>query len=64
MAALLPLSEALEPWSRLSPWNWAMGGDPLVNEAEPWRYAALLVPAVALVVIGAAGFLRRDVRAA
>ncbi|HET7830865.1 MAG TPA: ABC transporter permease subunit [Candidatus Limnocylindrales bacterium] len=64
VAALLPLSDALEPLSRVSPWSWALGGDPLVNPAEPWRYAALLAPALVLALIGVAGFVRRDVRAA
>jgi ABC-2 type transport system permease protein len=64
VAALFPLSTPLEPMSVVSPWKWALGGDPLVNPAEPARYAALLVPAVTLVALGVAGFVRRDVRAA
>jgi len=64
VAALLPLSGPLKAWSGLSPWTWALGGDPLVNPAEPWRYAVLLLPTVALAALGAAGFVRRDVRAA
>lgn len=64
VAALFPLSDPLDPLSGLSPWKWAMGGDPLVNAAEPWRYLALVVPAVILVAVGVAGFIRRDVRAA
>jgi beta-exotoxin I transport system permease protein len=64
VAALFALSDPLKPVSGLSPWKWALGGDPLVNGAEPWRYAALLLPAVAFVVLAVAGFVRRDVRAA
>ena len=64
VSALLPLSDPLEPLSRLSPWNWALGDDPLVNGGDPWRYFALVVPAVMLVLVGVAGFVRRDVRAA
>lgn len=64
IAALFPLSDPLDPLSGLSPWKWALGSDPLVNSAEPWRYVALIVPAVALVAVGVAGFVRRDVRAA
>jgi len=64
VAALFPLSDPLEPLSGLSPWKWALGGDPLVNGAEPWRYAALLLPAFAFVALAVAGFVRRDVRAA
>ena len=64
VAALFPLAVALERLSGLSPWKWALGGDPLANQAEPWRYAALIVPAIALAILGVAGFVRRDVRAA
>ena len=58
------LSDVLKPLSGLSPWKWALGGDPLVNLTDPWRYAVLLLPAVALATLGVAGFVRRDVRAA
>jgi ABC-2 type transport system permease protein len=64
VAALFPLSDVLGPWARLSPWDWALGGDPLVNGAEPWRYAALALPALALVIIGIVLFDRRDIRSA
>jgi ABC-2 type transport system permease protein len=64
VSALFPLSDTLEPLADLSPWSWALGGDPLVNPTEPWRYLALIVPAVVLAGIGAVGFGRRDVRAA
>jgi ABC-2 type transport system permease protein len=64
VSALLPLSDQLEPLSGLSPWKWALGGDPLAHGAEPLRYLALGLPAVALVVIAVIGFTRRDVRSA
>ena len=64
IAALFALSDPLKTLSGLSPWKWALGGDPLVNAAEPWRYVALIVPAVVLVVLAVVGFNRRDVRAA
>jgi ABC-2 type transport system permease protein len=64
VAALFPLSDDLRAWARLSPWDWALGGDPLVHGAEPWRYASLAVPAVLLAAIGLVGFARRDVRVA
>jgi ABC-2 type transport system permease protein len=64
IAALFPVSDPLEPVSGLSPWKWALGGDPLVNAAEPWRYAALIAPAFILVGLAVMGFIRRDVRAA
>jgi ABC-2 type transport system permease protein len=62
--ALFPLSEALKPWAVISPWEWALGGDPLVNAAEAWRYVALAVPPVVLTLIGIIAFDRRDVRSA
>lgn len=61
--ALFPISDVLEPWRHVSPWDWALGGDPLVNPTEAWRYLALGVPAVILVVAGAWLFGRRDVQA-
>jgi ABC-2 type transport system permease protein len=64
VAALFPLSDPLSSWSGLSPWDWALGGDPLTNATEGWRYVALAVPAVLLALVGVAGFNRRDVRSA
>jgi beta-exotoxin I transport system permease protein len=64
IAVLFPLSDALEGFARLSPWDWALGGDPLANPTERWRYIALLVPAVVLSVMGIAAFDRRDIRSA
>jgi ABC-2 type transport system permease protein len=64
VSALFPLSDILEPWRHVSPWDWALGGDPLTNQAEWWRYAALAGPALALVAMGAWAFTRRDVSAA
>ena len=64
VAALLPLSDAMRDWAGLSPWDWALAGDPLVHGAEAWRYAALVIPSVALALVGLLGFLRRDIRSA
>ncbi|MDP9249909.1 MAG: ABC transporter permease, partial [Chloroflexota bacterium] len=64
VAALFPLSDVLAAWAHLSPWDWAFGGDPLVNPAEAWRYAALAVPTLALVIVGLVAFGRRDIRSA
>ena len=38
VAVLFPLSDTLEPLAHVSPWDWALGGDPLVDPTEPWRY--------------------------
>jgi len=64
VSALFPLSDPLKPLSDLSPWKWALGGDPLVAPVEPWRFLVLLLPACGLVVLALVGFVRRDVRAA
>jgi len=64
VSALFPLSDLLEPWVGISPWEWALGGDPLTSGGEAWRYAALIAPSIAFVVIGVFAFNRRDIRAA
>ncbi len=62
--ALFPISEVLAPWRHISPWDWALGGDPLVHPADAWRYIALALPAVAMAAVGTFAFARRDVQAA
>lgn len=64
VGALFPLSTVLAPWRHISPWDWALGGDPLVHATEAWRYLALAAPAVILAIIGLVGFARRDIRSA
>lgn len=48
----------------ISPWDWALGGDPLMKAAAAWRYAILVMPAVLFALVGVVAFDRRDVRAA
>lgn len=64
IAVLFPISDALRPWAHISPWDWALAGDPLVKPTELWRYAALGLPAIVLALLGIWAFGRRDVRAA
>jgi len=64
VAALFQLSDVLKPFGAISPWNWALAGEPLMRETAPWRYVALLVPAGILTAIGLIAFGRRDIRAA
>jgi ABC-2 type transport system permease protein len=62
--ALFPLSEILNPWRHASPWDWALGGDPLTGSTDFWRYLALGIPTVLLILVGAWLFGRRDITAA
>lgn len=64
VSALFPLSAVISPWQHVSPWNWALGGDPLVNPTELWRYAALAVPSVLLTAFGLGAISRRDIQSA
>lgn len=64
IAALFPISKVLEPWKVISPWNWALGGDPLVQGAEPWRYGVLVAATLVLIAVGTLAVRRRDVAAA
>lgn len=64
MVALFPLSDVLEPLSHLSPWDWALGGDPLVAPTEPWRYLALALPSLGLLALGTALVPERDMASA
>jgi ABC-2 type transport system permease protein len=64
VAALFPLSDVLDGWAWLSPWDWALGGDPLFNPTEAARYVALVVATVVLILVGGIAFARRDIRSA
>lgn len=64
VAALFPLSDALATWAGLSPWDWALGGDPLVKPTDVVRPVALAAAAGALILGGGIAFARRDIRSA
>jgi ABC-2 type transport system permease protein len=64
VAALFPLSNVLDTWAWLSPWDWALGGDPLFNSTETGRFLALVVATAVLLVVGGTAFARRDIRSA
>jgi beta-exotoxin I transport system permease protein len=64
VSALFALSDLLRPLRDLSPWAWALGGDPLVTGADPWRLVALAMLSVLLAPVAVTGFVRRDIRAA
>lgn len=62
MFSFLTLSETTEPLANLSPFQWYLGGDPLLNGMD-WTGAALLGGTfVALVVVSIPLFQRRDLR--
>ncbi|MFI5048032.1 MAG: ABC transporter permease subunit [Acidimicrobiia bacterium] len=61
---LLPLSDALEGFRKLSPWYWAIGTQPVTNGVRgAWMLLLLGVTAV-LVVVGTLAVNRRDIRGA
>jgi ABC-2 type transport system permease protein len=62
--ALFPLSDVLAPLRHVSPWDWALGSDPLVNDAEAWRYFLPAALGVLLAVAGVVAFAHRDIRSA
>jgi len=64
LVALFPLSDVLEPLSHLSPWDWAFGGDPLVEPTETWRYLALAMPTLVLLAVGTIVVVHRDIASA
>jgi len=63
VVALFSFSSTLEPWSQLSPWSWALAGNPLEHGADLWRFVALAVPSIVLVLLGLGAVARRDIAA-
>ena len=63
IAALFPISAILNSWRVISPWSWALGGDPLVNGADVWRFGLLAAVATVAIMVGTFAVARRDVAA-
>jgi ABC-2 type transport system permease protein len=63
VAALFPIAPALDAWASISPWNWALGGDPLQTPSDLWRFAILAGAALLLTALGTMAVDRRDVAA-
>ncbi|HEX2370603.1 MAG TPA: ABC transporter permease subunit [Acidimicrobiia bacterium] len=60
--SFFPISEAFEPWARLSPFDLYLGSDPLTN-GMAWGDAAILAAIfLVLVAISVPLFQRRDLR--
>lgn len=64
VAAVFPLSDVLEAWTWLSPWDWALGGHPLSSPTEALRSVALTVSTAILFLVATIAFARRDMRTA
>lgn len=60
--ALAPLADVLEPWQPLSPHYHYLGYDPLTTGLDAGHAAVLAVASLALLVLAAAAFERRDLR--
>lgn len=59
--ALAPMADWLEPWQKASPFQWALGDNPLLNGMD-WPMACLLLAAsVALVVVADLAYHRHDI---
>lgn len=59
--ALAPMASWLEPWQKASPFQWALGNNPLVNGID-WPMAVLmLVLCVALSTLAGVLYNRRDI---
>ncbi|MFB7512423.1 ABC transporter permease subunit [Streptomyces sp. NPDC056144] len=63
VSALFPLREGWKDFQYVSPWNWALGGEPLTTTADWWRYAAPAGLALLLAAVALPLFDRRDVHA-
>ena len=62
MFSFLSISETTEPLTRFSPWQWYLGGDPVLDGMD-WGGAALLgVGFLVLVAVSIPLFQRRDLR--
>jgi ABC-2 type transport system permease protein len=59
--ALAPLADWLEPWQKASPFEWALGGEPLLNGVD-WPMAWLLLAlSVGLVIVADVIYHRHDI---
>ncbi len=59
--SLGPLVDGLRPWLKFTPFQWALGNDPLRNGLSPGYTAVLLAGSVLLFVLSVVAFRRRDV---
>jgi ABC-2 type transport system permease protein len=64
MSFLAPLTEALEPARRWSPWYWALGERPVSDGPEPVLLVLIVLLTVAAAAVGTIAVGRRDLRSA
>lgn len=62
--SLSPMVDAFETINPVNPFDWALGPDPLSNGMNIGSAALLLLVSVALAVVAAVAFNRRDIRSA
>lgn len=58
---LAPMADWLEPWQRASPFEWAMGANPLVNGLDTPMALLLAAVSVLLTVAADISYRRRDI---
>lgn len=59
--AVAPMASWLEPWQKASPFQWALGHDPLVNGIDPVMALLMASVAVLFTAVAAVTFERRDI---
>lgn len=64
VGALFEISSELSAWKAISPWQWALGGNPLEQSTDAWRFAILILLGLVLAALGTIVVRRRDVAAA
>ena len=64
VSALFEISTVLSGWKVISPWQWALGGNPLEQPTDAWRFAILIALGVVFAAMGTMVVGRRDVAAA
>lgn len=61
---VLPISDSLTGARRFSPWNWAIGQQPVSDGVDPLPLLLLLAVTAALLALGTWGVNRRDIHTA
>lgn len=62
VTTLLPVNPDLADYARLTPWYLYSGPEPLASGVGWWQWSAMVLGAVVLVLVGVAGYRRRDLK--